>query len=609
MTKQAGGLREDYVSAIAARKFPQAVKVLEKLLAEAQRPCTDQTASTLQLLCNRAQLYHRMGLSRKALKDYDEALALQPTCLQAAVGKGKVLYSLKKAQEAQKCWKDACNSAGPESDLTVLLEAHSLAKDPEAVLNPQPAASKPAPVANGLANGNAVHRAEPSASFGPSTPQASAPSSSHKAPITGPARPPSAAWANTNPAAAVSVAVTQINAGKLPEAIALLDKVIAENKKPDLGAHVARGTARALRRELEAAIEDFSVAIELNPNFDDAYKRRGQARAALEQDKLALADLRRAVELSRTHQQKAEGHQEIGMLFQRQRDFRKATAEFQKVVEMDPTNAAAWNLLGLCRTSQGDIPAGLQAYEQAIKLNPKHREAWINMAQAKKEVGLVEEARVAFVRGTSLDSGRASQSVAGMRVLAQMWQGTGDHFKAVSVLDDALTRCKTGGATVDCLFLRAACNHALGFHLPAVQDYERALTVEGNTSDETKMQQFLAFYQKEMALYVRHNMDRNVADFCLDREIHPMFKESWCKKGPPTTELLMHYRMQPPPRPGPSPPRPSPAILGPLTAEADRIGALLQNRHSGFLPNKRQQRMGGLAAIELAQAVRHLAKH
>lgn len=56
-----------------------------------------------------------------------------------------------------------------------------------------------------------------------------------------------------DPSAAISLAVTQINAGKLDEADKLLSSIIkdTDKKTPNLGAHVARGTARALRRELQ----------------------------------------------------------------------------------------------------------------------------------------------------------------------------------------------------------------------------------------------------------------------------------------------------------------------------------------------------------------------
>jgi hypothetical protein len=38
------------------------------------------------------------------------------------------------------------------------------------------------------------------------------------------------------------------------------------------------------------------------------------------------------------------------------------------------------------------------------------------------------------------------------------------------------------------------------------------------------MFQFLSFYQREMALFTAHNLDRKAADFCLDSELTPLFK-------------------------------------------------------------------------------------
>lgn len=41
-----------------------------------------------------------------------------------------------------------------------------------------------------------------------------------------------------------------------------------------------------------------------------------------------------------------------------------------------------------------------------------------------------------------------------------------------------------------------ACYHALGFHRSAVRDYSQAFSIEQkDSSNEVKMQQFLAFYQ------------------------------------------------------------------------------------------------------------------
>lgn len=73
-----------------------------------------------------------------------------------------------------------------------------------------------------------------------------------------------------------------------------------------------------------------------------------------------------------------------------------------------------------------------------------------------------------------------------------------------------------------------ACQHALGYHKEAVHDYERAFSIDSSNkekvSDEARAQQFLAFYQKELALYIRKHLDDPVTAFCLDKDLHPIFK-------------------------------------------------------------------------------------
>ena len=73
-----------------------------------------------------------------------------------------------------------------------------------------------------------------------------------------------------------------------------------------------------------------------------------------------------------------------------------------------------------------------------------------------------------------------------------------------------------------------ACQHALGYHKEAVQDYERAFCMDAGQKDkvpeEARQQQFLAFYQKELALYIRAHLDEPIAARSLDKDLHPVFK-------------------------------------------------------------------------------------
>ncbi|KAG2444526.1 hypothetical protein HXX76_001272 [Chlamydomonas incerta] len=423
-----------------------------------------------------------------------------------------------------------------------------------------------------------------------------------------------------NNSIAIQLAVTQINSGNILEAEAILDKVLAKTPR-ELGARVARGTARALRRELAGAVEDFGVAIEVEPRYADSWKRRGQARSALGDNEGALADLQKAIDLAPlfggpdSAQSRAECYVEKGMIYQKMRDYRRACRELQQAVKLDGSNPQAWNVLGLCSTSQGDIRDGVRAYEKAVELNPKLKEGWVNMGQALKEEGRTKEAERVLLKALALDP-PDQPAVHVLRVLAQMKQQKGEHAAAIKLLDRALPVAEARDEQViEVLYLRAICYHALGATREAVRDYDDCLghvpkTGIANVSEEARQFQFLSFYQKDIALYFHHSLERRAQDFCPDSELPAVFKELWCKKGPPTAELISHFPPQPPLplTPAPLPPV-SPAELErlrPLTSAADQLGILLQNHHQGFLPNVRQQRAAGYAAVELAQALREV---
>ncbi|KXZ44388.1 hypothetical protein GPECTOR_68g359 [Gonium pectorale] len=435
-----------------------------------------------------------------------------------------------------------------------------------------------------------------------------------------------------NNSLAIQIAVTQINGGNILEAEALLDKVISSSPR-ELGARVARGTARALRRDLKGAVEDFSVAIEAEPRYADSWKRRGQARSALGETEGALADLQKAIDLAPlfggvdSAASRAECYVEKGMIYQKLRDYRRACRELTQAVRLDPGNAQAWNVLGLCSTSQGDIRDGVRAYEKAVELNPRLKESWVNMGQALKEEGRTKEAERVLLQALTLDPPDAP-SVHVLRVLAQMKQQQGQHAAAVRLLDRALPLAETRDEqVVEVLYLRAICHHALGAVREAVRDYDECIgrIPKGglsNATEETRQFQFLSFYQKDIALYMYHSLDRRAADFCPDSELPAVFKRTgwagaralrmaggWVRavvqEGPPQAELISQHPPQPPlpPSPPPLPPPPDPERLRALTVPADALGVLLQNHHQGFLPNVRQQRAAGYAAVELGQAM------
>uniref|UniRef100_A0A2P2MBV0 Uncharacterized protein n=1 Tax=Rhizophora mucronata TaxID=61149 RepID=A0A2P2MBV0_RHIMU len=180
----------------------------------------------------------------------------------------------------------------------------------------------------------------------------------------------------------------------------------------------------------------------------------------------------------------------------------------------------------------------------------------------------------------------------------------GEHRKAVKDLSVALS---IENSNVECLYLRASCYHAIGEYAAAVKDYDATLDLELDSMEKFVLQ-CLAFYQKEIALYTASKLRSEFCWFDIDGDIDPLFKEYWCKRLHPKNVCEKVFR-QPPLRESlkKSKLRKQDFAItkqkAVLLVAADSIGKKIQYDCLGFLPNRRQHRMAGLAAIEIAQKV------
>lgn len=409
----------------------------------------------------------------------------------------------------------------------------------------------------------------------------------------------------TDPTSAVHIAVGLVNDGKNAEAIAMLD-LLMNTHGTSVAPLATRGTARALEGDLTGAIGDFNAAITEAPNEADFYKRRAQALGALGRDQEALEDLLKAREFAPNDLGASETLGEIARIHLKRRDYHRAELNLRSALELNPQATTLLPLLASCQVSQGDLAEGAAIYSSIIEAGYNEVDAMINLGMAYKELCKVDEASIMLRRAATVGKGTTAE-VNARRLIAQMLQGLGDHLGAVRELDAALKAALNEGQRVELRFLRGACYHAVGLHKLAIEDY--VTTLEANPqglSPEAISFMCLAFYQKEMALWGRAHIDDPINSLCLDADLHPEFKELWCKKTPPGPEFVHMYRTimqnQMPnwsvPRLNPSP---APSVLKELITAADALGAQVQYRHQGFLPNRRQRRMAGFAAIEYAQ--------
>jgi tetratricopeptide (TPR) repeat protein len=84
------------------------------------------------------------------------------------------------------------------------------------------------------------------------------------------------------------------------------------------------------------------------------------------------------------------------------RDYKGALPYLQQVVQKDPKNADAYNLMGYAIRSSGDPNASLQYYQQALAIDPRHLGAHEYIGEAYLMLNRPQEAEQHLARLDSL---------------------------------------------------------------------------------------------------------------------------------------------------------------------------------------------------------------
>ncbi|XP_010446657.1 PREDICTED: suppressor of RPS4-RLD 1-like [Camelina sativa] len=393
----------------------------------------------------------------------------------------------------------------------------------------------------------------------------------------------------------LSRGIAQVNEGNYTKAISIFDKVLKEEPTyPE--ALIGRGTAYAFQRELESAIADFTKAIQSNPAAGEAWKRRGQARAALGEYVEAVEDLTKALVFEPNS---PDVLHERGIVNFKSKDFTAAVKDLSICLKQENDNKSAYSYLGLAFASLGEYKKAEDAHMKSIQLDSNYFEAWLHLAQFYQELADHSKALECIDKVLQVDN-RVWKAY---HLRGLVFHGLGEHRKAIQELSIGLSIENT----IECLYLRGSCYHAVGEYRDAVKDYDSTVDVELDAVEKFVLQ-CLAFYQKEIALYTASKVSSEFLCFDIDGDIDPMFKEYWCKRLHPKNVCEKVYR-QPPLRESLKKGKLKKQDLA-ITKQkanvlrfADLIGKRIQYDCPGFLPNKRQHRMAGLAVIEIAQKV------
>jgi tetratricopeptide (TPR) repeat protein len=185
---------------------------------------------------------------------------------------------------------------------------------------------------------------------------------------------------------------------------------------------------------LEAAVADFSDSIRLNPENALAYDERGFALMKLGQHMQAINDFSSSFEMNplnvKTFVNRGTSHAKVG-------NYAQAVADYDEALKIDPTHASAMHNRAVALTKLGMLQQALDGFSRLIEMYP-------------------EDANAHFCRGSAYVPLFSAEN------------------RPVAILCSSLRRCWR------CNTLLAARLDAMGEYEAAVEDYTRALDLEGS---------------------------------------------------------------------------------------------------------------------------------
>ncbi|CAA6657494.1 unnamed protein product [Spirodela intermedia] len=631
-----GNERRELAKLCSAKDWSKAIRILDNILAE---------SCSIQDICNRAFCYSQLELHKHVVKDCDKALQIDSNLLQAYILKGHALSALGRKEEGLLVWEQGYEKAANQSaDLKQFLELEELVasgKQNKAMICDQhvvdslPSASDFVSTvdSNSASSSSDTIPLETSSTISFSSDVIPLDSStitslSNGSPVSNKKsnetnetnwKPGSlsemcnvlndsvkfsrkVSFNDLPKSKSISVdfrlsrGISRVNEGKYDSAVSIFNEILRDDpESPE--ALIGRGTAYAFQRKLDVAISDFTKAIEANPLAGEAWKRRGQARAALGEHMEAIQDLTKALEFEPNS---SDILHERGIVSFKFKDYNAAIEDLSSCVLHDKCNKSAYTYLGLALSALGKYSRAEEAYVKAIHIDETFLEGWAHLAQFYQDLANSDKALQCLKQALHFN-GRFAKAY---HLRGLLLHGMGQHRNAINDLSAGLS---VESSNIECLYLRASCYHAIGEYRNAVKDYDAVLDLELDSVEKFVLQ-CMAFYQKEIVLYTASRANSEFCWFDIDGDIDPIFKEYWCKRlhpkyvcervfrQTPLAETLKKGRL-----------RKQDFIITKhksiLLQAADLVGQKIQYNCPGFLSNRRQHRMAGLAAIEIAQKV------
>ena len=223
---------------------------------------------------------------------------------------------------------------------------------------------------------------------------------------------------------------------------------------------------------LDESIQSYKKCIEIEPEYSEAFNNLGNVYRELGQYDLAIKSFKAALSLNPNY---IEAEYSLGLVFQNL-GLSEAIQYFENVLKTKPEFSEAHNNLGIMLRSIGELDKAYSCYEKAILINPKYSQAHNNLGNVLHDLGRYNEAIASYKTAISLNPDYPSLHI-----------NLGNTFKEIEQFEDALKSYENA------ISLNPDYSNShnylgtslfeLGFLDEAVKSYKKALSIDPENSD------------------------------------------------------------------------------------------------------------------------------
>ena len=255
----------------------------------------------------------------------------------------------------------------------------------------------------------------------------------------------------------------------------------SETSEKELRAKLAfqHGNVLMMIGQVDMAIEHYSHAIQLNPNYAGAYNNRGAA-------------------------------------YLIKRDHYRAIEDYTKAIESEPSVAGAYNNRGVTYREQGDIDRAIEDYTKAIQLNPDPAEVYINRGNAYRNKDHYDRAIEDYTKAIDLKPDYAEVYYNRGRVY-------GNKKDLERAIEDYTTAIDLNPDYVDAYTCRGAAYHDKRYYDLAIADFTKVIQKKPNDAD--------TYNNRGIVHRDKGNFDRAIEDCNKAIDLNPDYADAYNNRG------------------------------------------------------------------------------